>query len=92
MQISARHVGGIRFLKVGRLCVSFCVTRQARPLSGSRPIRLPIAAFAAGALMALARWPGVVERRTARGYRVRYECGGLYLTAAFAAGEVHAIS
>lgn len=54
MKVSARHVGGIRFLKVGRLCVSFCVTRQARPLKGARPIRLPLAAFAAGALMALA--------------------------------------
>ena len=24
--ISARRVGGIRFLRVGRLCVSFCLT------------------------------------------------------------------
>jgi len=30
--ISARRVGGIRFLKVGRFCFSFCLTREYRPL------------------------------------------------------------
>ena len=28
--ISTRLVGGIRFLKIGRFCFSFCVTRQYR--------------------------------------------------------------
>jgi hypothetical protein len=32
LNISTRRVGGLRFLKVGRLCVSFCVTREYRPL------------------------------------------------------------
>jgi hypothetical protein len=30
--ISAKKVGGIRFIKVGRLCFSICVTRQYKPL------------------------------------------------------------
>ena len=30
--ISMRKVGGIRFLKIGRFCFSFCVTRSYRPL------------------------------------------------------------
>jgi hypothetical protein len=30
--ISTRKVGGIRFLKIGRFCFSFCVTREYRPL------------------------------------------------------------
>lgn len=30
MNISTRRVGGLRFVKVGRLCVSFCVTREYR--------------------------------------------------------------
>lgn len=32
VNVSARRVGGIRFLKVGRFCVSFCVTREYRPI------------------------------------------------------------
>ena len=28
--ISTRLVGGIRFLKIGRFCFSFCVTREYR--------------------------------------------------------------
>ena len=28
--ISTRIVGGIRFLKIGRFCFSFCVTREYR--------------------------------------------------------------
>lgn len=30
--ISFRRVGGLRFLKIGRFCVSFCVTATYRPL------------------------------------------------------------
>lgn len=30
--ISTRKVGGIRFIKLGRFCFSFCVTRQFRAL------------------------------------------------------------
>ena len=30
--ISTRRVGGIRFLKIGRLTFSFCVSREYRPL------------------------------------------------------------
>lgn len=30
--ISWRTVGGIRFVKVGRLMLSFCLTRRYRPL------------------------------------------------------------
>jgi hypothetical protein len=29
---SARRVGGIFFLKIGRLCFSFCLTREYRAL------------------------------------------------------------
>jgi hypothetical protein len=31
-QVSARKVGGLRFIKVGRLCLSLCVTRAYRSL------------------------------------------------------------
>lgn len=30
--ISTRKIGGLRFVKVGRFCFSFCITRQYRPL------------------------------------------------------------
>jgi len=30
--ISSKKVGGIRFIKVGRLCFSICVTREYKPL------------------------------------------------------------
>ncbi len=30
--ISTRKIGGLRFVKVGRFCFSFCVTRAYRPL------------------------------------------------------------
>ena len=30
--ICSRRVGGLRFLKIGRLCFSFCITREYRPL------------------------------------------------------------
>ncbi len=29
--ISTRRVGGLRFVKIGRLCLSWCVTREFRP-------------------------------------------------------------
>jgi hypothetical protein len=30
--VSYRRVGGLRFLKIGRLCFSFCLTREFRRL------------------------------------------------------------
>lgn len=30
--ISTRKIGGLRFVKVGRFCFSFCITRSYRPL------------------------------------------------------------
>lgn len=30
--ISTRRIGGLRFVKVGRFCFSFCITRQYRSL------------------------------------------------------------
>lgn len=30
--ISTRKVGGLRFIKVGRLCLSFCITQTYRSL------------------------------------------------------------
>jgi len=30
--ISTRRVGGLRFIKIGRLCLSFCITKEYRPL------------------------------------------------------------
>ena len=32
LNICTRRVGGIRFLKIGRLCFSFCFTRRYKPL------------------------------------------------------------
>jgi len=32
LNISTRKVGGLRFIKIGRLCISFCVTREYRPM------------------------------------------------------------
>jgi hypothetical protein len=34
LRVSYRKVGGLRFLKVGRLSVSFCVCRTYRPIGG----------------------------------------------------------
>lgn len=31
-----RRVGGIRFLKLGRLTFSFCVSAEFRPIGGAR--------------------------------------------------------
>lgn len=31
--ISTRRIGGIRFIKIGRFCFSFCVTREYIPLT-----------------------------------------------------------
>lgn len=36
LNISIRKVGGLTFVKVGRLCFSFCLTREYRPLA-ARP-------------------------------------------------------
>lgn len=30
--ISTRRIGGLRFIKLGRFCFSFCVTREYRSL------------------------------------------------------------
>ena len=32
LNISTRRIGGLRFIKVGRFCVSLCVTSTYRPL------------------------------------------------------------
>lgn len=32
LNVSYRRNGGMRFLKIGRLCLSWCVTREYRPL------------------------------------------------------------
>lgn len=32
LNICTRRVGGLRFVKIGRLCLSFCVTREYRAL------------------------------------------------------------
>jgi hypothetical protein len=33
--VSTRRVGGVRFLKLGRFCFSFCVTREFRPIGSN---------------------------------------------------------
>ena len=35
--VSTRRVGGLRFVKIGRLTVSWCVSREYRPLNGATP-------------------------------------------------------
>ena len=32
--VSTQKVGGIRFIKIGKLCLSFCVTQQYKPMQG----------------------------------------------------------
>lgn len=32
LNISTRRVGGIRFVKFGRFCFSFCITREYKAL------------------------------------------------------------
>jgi len=32
LNVSTRRIGGLRYLKIGRFCLSFCVTREYRPL------------------------------------------------------------
>lgn len=32
---STVRIGGIRFIKLGRFCFSFCVTRDYKPFAGS---------------------------------------------------------
>lgn len=33
--VSYKKNGGMRFLKIGRLCVSWCVTKQFRPMKAA---------------------------------------------------------
>jgi hypothetical protein len=39
LNISTRKVGGLRFIKIGRLTMMFCVSRAYRPLSDAGSIR-----------------------------------------------------
>jgi len=32
--IDTRKIGGLRFIKIGKLCFSFCVTKEFRPIGG----------------------------------------------------------
>ncbi len=32
LNISTRRIGGLRFIKIGRLCLSFCITSSYRSL------------------------------------------------------------
>lgn len=32
LNISTKRIGGMRFVKIGRLCFSYCVTKEYRPL------------------------------------------------------------
>lgn len=34
LNISTRKVGGLRFVKIGRFCFSFCISRYYRPIGG----------------------------------------------------------
>ena len=34
--ISTRRIGGLRFVKIGRFCFSFCVTREYKSLQEIR--------------------------------------------------------
>jgi hypothetical protein len=36
INISTRKVGGIRFVKIGRLCLSFCVTKRYHALNAPK--------------------------------------------------------
>jgi hypothetical protein len=38
LNISYRRVGGLRFLKIGRLMLTFCVTEAYRPLKAARRV------------------------------------------------------
>ena len=40
LNISTRRVGGLRFIKIGRLCVSFCITQRYRPMKPATQFRL----------------------------------------------------
>jgi hypothetical protein len=31
-RVCTKKVGGLRFVKIGRLCVSFCITKEYKPL------------------------------------------------------------
>ena len=45
--VSTRKVGGIRFLKIGRLTFAFCVSRAYRPMKDVTP-RKPVRARVEG--------------------------------------------
>jgi len=34
LNICTRKVGGIRFVKIGKLCFSFCITAKYKPIGG----------------------------------------------------------
>ncbi|MDQ5916739.1 MAG: hypothetical protein QG584_2633 [Pseudomonadota bacterium] len=36
LNISTRKIGGLRFVKIGRFCFSFCITRQYRPIGSTK--------------------------------------------------------
>jgi hypothetical protein len=44
INVSTRKVGGLRFVKIGRLTMMFCVSRQYRPLGERtrRPVPRPM--------------------------------------------------
>ncbi len=46
INISYRRVGGLRILKIGRLCLSFCVSSSYRPIKGTAAHRKELAAAA----------------------------------------------
>lgn len=37
IHFSTRKVGGIRFVKIGRLSFSFCLAKSAKPIKSARP-------------------------------------------------------
>ena len=37
LNFSTRKVGGIRFFKLGRFTLSFCVAKSAKPIKRARP-------------------------------------------------------
>lgn len=32
LNIDTRKIGGLRFIKIGKLCFSFCITNEFRPI------------------------------------------------------------
>jgi hypothetical protein len=39
LNIATRKVGGIRFVKLGRLTFSFCISREFKPFAEARPAK-----------------------------------------------------